>query len=99
MRIRVIVFNATFINISVISWRSFLLGEETGVPGENHRPVALHHPMLCRVHLAWAGFELTTLLVRGNDCIGSYKSNYHMITTTAAPVLYMKHKINLYTKI
>ena len=30
------VFNATFNNISVISWRSVLLLEETGVPGENH---------------------------------------------------------------
>jgi hypothetical protein len=27
--------NATFQNISVISWRSVLLVEETGVPGEN----------------------------------------------------------------
>jgi hypothetical protein len=34
------VFNATFNNISVMSWRSVLLAEETGVPGENHRPVA-----------------------------------------------------------
>ena len=30
------VFNATFNNISVISWRSVLLVEETGVPEENH---------------------------------------------------------------
>jgi len=30
------VFNATFKNISVISWRSVLLVEETGVAGENH---------------------------------------------------------------
>jgi len=35
-------FNATFNNISVIAWRSVLLVEETGVPGENHRPVASH---------------------------------------------------------
>jgi uncharacterized DUF497 family protein len=34
------VFNATFNNISVISWRSVLLVEETGVRRENHRPVA-----------------------------------------------------------
>jgi hypothetical protein len=34
------VFNATFSNISVILWRSVLLVEETGVPGENHWPVA-----------------------------------------------------------
>ena len=37
---RVMVFNATFNNISVISWQSVLLMEETGVPGENHRPAA-----------------------------------------------------------
>jgi len=36
------VFNAILNNISVISWRSILLLEETGVPGENHRPVANH---------------------------------------------------------
>jgi hypothetical protein len=36
------VFNATFNNISVMSWRSVLLVEETGVPGENHPPVASH---------------------------------------------------------
>jgi hypothetical protein len=35
-----IVFNATFSNKTVISWLSVLLVEETGVPGENHRPVA-----------------------------------------------------------
>jgi hypothetical protein len=34
------VFNATFKNISVISWHSVLLVEETGRSGENHRPVA-----------------------------------------------------------
>ena len=34
------VLNATFNNISVLSWRSVLLVEETGVPGENHRSVA-----------------------------------------------------------
>jgi hypothetical protein len=36
------VFNATFNDISAISWRSVLLVEETGVPGENHRPAANH---------------------------------------------------------
>jgi hypothetical protein len=38
----VMVFNATFNNISAISWRSALLVDETGVPGENHQPVASH---------------------------------------------------------
>ena len=31
-------FNATFSNISAISWRPVLVVEEAGVPGENHRP-------------------------------------------------------------
>jgi hypothetical protein len=30
------VFNVTFNNISVISWRSVLLVEKSGVSGENH---------------------------------------------------------------
>jgi hypothetical protein len=38
-RVRLMVFNVTFNNISVISWRSVLLVEETGVPGENHIPI------------------------------------------------------------
>ena len=37
----VMVFNATFNSISVISWWSVLLVEETRVPWENHRPVTI----------------------------------------------------------
>ena len=57
-------FNATVNNISVISWWSVLLVEETGVPGEILSQVTekLYHIMY-RTHLAWAGFELTTLVV------------------------------------
>ena len=36
------VINVTFNNIAVTSLRSVLLVEETGVPGENHRPAASH---------------------------------------------------------
>jgi hypothetical protein len=48
-------FNATFNNISVMSWRSVLLVEETGGLGENHRPVACHqqtlsHNVCCTPH-------------------------------------------------
>ena len=45
----------------------------------------LTHIILYQVHLTWAGFKLTMLVVIGTDCIGSYKSNYHKITTTTAP--------------
>jgi hypothetical protein len=61
------------------------LVEETGVPGENHWPAACHWQTLSHnvvsSTLAWAGFEITTFVVIGTDCIGSYKSNYHTITT------------------
>ena len=37
----------------------------------------LYHIMLYRVHLAWAGFEHTTLVVIETDCIISCKFNDH----------------------
>jgi hypothetical protein len=40
------VFNATFNNISAISWWSVLLVEETGVQRENYRRVASHRQTL-----------------------------------------------------
>ena len=44
----------------------------------------LYHIMSYRTQIAWAGLELTTLVVNGTHCIGSCKSNYHTITTTTA---------------
>ena len=40
--VRVMVFNATFNNISVILWQSVLLVEETEIPRENFLPAASH---------------------------------------------------------
>ena len=40
------VFNATFNNSSAISWWSVEMVEETGVPGENLRLVAIHWKIL-----------------------------------------------------
>jgi len=36
------VFNVTFNNISVISWWSVLLMDETGVPWKTHWPTTSH---------------------------------------------------------
>ena len=69
----VMMLNAISNNISLISWRSILLTGETSVPGENHQPVTSHWQTLSYnvVHLPWAGFELTTLVMIGTDWIGS----------------------------
>jgi len=49
------VFNATFNNISVRSWLSVLLVEETGVPGENHRPFSSHGQTLSHIVVSSTG--------------------------------------------
>jgi len=63
--------------------------EETGGPGENHRPVASHWQTLWHnvVHLALIEIRTSVPVVIGTDCIGSCKSNYHMITALTAPWL------------
>ena len=40
--VKVMVFYATFSNHLAMSWWSVLLEDETGMPGENHRPVTSH---------------------------------------------------------
>ena len=45
----------------------------------------------CGIRYTWMGFKLTMLVAIGTDCIGSYKSNYHMITTTTAPETSVHH--------
>ena len=82
--------NATFNNVSFISWWSVLLVGKPEYPEKTTElsqvTDKLYHIMLYGVHLAGAGFELTTLVVIGTGCTDS-KSNYHTITTTAAAMI------------
>ena len=92
-RVRVMVLYATFNNISVIIVVVSFIGEETGGSGENHRSAASHWqtlshtvvsstPRLCGIRPRNVGGD------RYTDCIGSYKSNCHAITTTTACISY-----------
>ena len=75
--LRDMVFNATFNNITFISWRSVLLVEETGVPAEKHRPAENHWQTLSQSVVSSTPrlneIELTTLVVVGIDYICSSK--------------------------
>jgi hypothetical protein len=66
------VFDATLKNISVKSWWSVLLVEQTGGPGENHRLAAGHWQILSHNVVS-----RTPCHERDSNC----KSNYHTIKT------------------
>ena len=50
--VRVMVFNATFNNISVILWHLVLLVEETRLPRENHQQTLSHNVVSSTLHLS-----------------------------------------------
>jgi hypothetical protein len=61
--------NATFNNISAISWRSDLLVEETGWRRENHRPAESHwqnwsHNVIRLGYIIWISIKYKKILLR-----------------------------------
>ena len=73
------VLKATFNNMSLYHGSQFYWWRKPGYREKRKPPTSrksltnFYHIilMLYRFHLAWAGFELTTLAVTGTDCIGN----------------------------
>ena len=60
-----VVFKATVNNMSAISWQSDFVEEETGGPGENHRPAASQ-----RQTLSHNGVHLVLIDIRTHNISG-----------------------------
>jgi uncharacterized damage-inducible protein DinB len=75
------VFSATLKNISVISWRSVLLMEETGVPGENHRPATSHRQTFMHMYLEFHTY--IEIIKKSGD---AYVSSQYFISLTTGNI-------------
>ena len=89
-RVRVMVLNATFKNISAISWMVRFIGggnRSTWKKTPTCPKSLTKFITWCCIEytLPWVGFNLKMLVVIGTDYIGSCKSNYLMITTMTTP--------------
>jgi hypothetical protein len=95
LRIMVMVFSATFNTISANSWQSVLLVEVNRSirrkPPTCHKSLPNFITKYCFEYTSPStGFELTTLVVMGTNCVCSCNFNYHMIKNTTSPY-YIKH--------
>ena len=81
------VSNATFNNITVISWWSVLLVDETGVPGENHRSVA-SQIILYPVYLIQYGLQSGFPYYNVITCQPQYEVFILSVTRARAEQLY-----------
>ena len=79
------VFNATFNNISVISWWSVLLMEETG---ENYRSVASHWQTL-------SAFLFWLKLLNLNILVSSFHNDMVLYTKRSFLVIYLTYNMDV----
>ena len=85
---RVMLFNPTFNNISVILWRSDLLVEETAVPGENYPPVAIQWQSLS--HNVVSSTPHLSGIRTHNEKYQIHKNNYNAMFLSAIHYIFKK---------
>jgi hypothetical protein len=91
--IRIMLINATFNNISVISWRSILSVKETGIPGKAHRPAASHWQSLSHNEQLWTLTQNRGR--RGHDrmVVGFLKMQLVPITTNVVSSNHLRRSV------
>jgi hypothetical protein len=72
------VFNATFNNISVMLWRSILLMEKTGAPGQNNPPIASHCKLRKLTLLTSQSYIILVLTIRSFSTLFNFNLEVHV---------------------